>query len=610
MASLLTGTILGSLPNGALLNGVGPLGTPATVVVDIGDPSPTPTPGNSGPWTPANLGGISLMSDDEITMIEAQGGWTTIARPFVGDTAGNGLDTLFTALGTPKANKGFDFGNITPENSMNNLEDLPEFNVSQQLLKMNSSIVANDGNGNHVVSGRETVDGGIDFVEGAFEPTVPVIIRDCFIKDIDHGLGLGIDAKTTLPVLIENTTVGDQGNRNINISNGTIDSCLVDGSGFDCFGVDGSDTVTIRNTMALRPADPAQYGGTVPIPGPHADIMQGNRGVKDLSITGCTFYMPHFDSPFAETNAEMNAVIYLTPHNTAGETNIFITEDVYILGNLLVGGNQTVSMRPRDPDCEVKNVVLAFNRYGSPENGWIGGGNIRFTKGNQTGKWSNIAVFEEFTETGGKAIASGTGWPDGQVSQTPINDFGVFSFNKAEMSDKWREAMWRIGLELGVEILDINGDLNPAFDRGELQLEADLASKTEWFASDFIANNFAAPGYAEVGDDFVTAARDGTNGGDRGAIETELLAGTYRVRGNLTEFTGAGNVTAVQLRLQRNGVNIVTDSGPNNYIEEGLVDSTFTLTEATNAFRFFVVNLGRGFTLTEANGLPLIEKIA
>lgn len=128
-------------------------------------------------------------------------------------------------------------------------------------------------------------------------------------------------------------------------------------------------------------------------------------------------------------------------------------------------------------------------------------------------------------------------------------------------------------------------------------------------AQDFTATGTA--GYSEVySASAMGAARDGTTGANRGALELALEAGTYRLRGDLTTWAGIGNVTEVDLRLLNAALAALTmDSGANTYSAAGPVDSTFTLTSAETLI-LRPNQTAKGFTFT-ANGVdPILEKTA
>lgn len=559
-------------------------------------------------WTPSNPSGTSHLTADEIAMIEAQGGWTTIARPYDGTTPNNGLGAIFTALGTPQGVYGTDYGPTTAEGSMADVSLNSEWNAGQKKLKFKSTTAANDGNGNHLLTATLIADGGMDWVTGEFGMTVPAIVRDCAVRNPTGDINVGVAHQPPHPLTLENCLVTGQLNRNANLAEGTIRDCAFDVNGGDCLGVDYAQDVYVVNTFMRRPADPSLYGGTVPVPGPHADCIQGNAGVSGFSLVGSTLYMPHFGSTFAETNAEMNACVYLSALDVTDPNAQTVNEDCYILGNLLVGGTTSVVFRPRMDGGWIRNFVLAFNRYGNAA-GYTGGLHLRMSAAEPGGNWANIAVFEEYDELGNK-ITYSTEFQDGSSDfGVVIPNFGVFSWDKSQMSPKWREVMWRIGLALGVTILDANGDLNPVYDLGALKVPEDLNAKTQWTANDFIANNWSTGTYAEVySATSMGAARDGTTGSLRGSMDTPLNAGQYRLRGTVSAWAGMGDVTGLQMRLQINGVNITPDSGPAIYSAAGAVDTTFTAADGDN-FRLIATGSGTGFQLDALVDTPIIERV-
>ena len=131
--------------------------------------------------------------------------------------------------------------------------------------------------------------------------------------------------------------------------------------------------------------------------------------------------------------------------------------------------------------------------------------------------------------------------------------------------------------------------------------------KTEWDFLDF-QEETTGTGQAEIVSASVGRAHriDASN---RAALSLPLLAGTYRLRGTLSQWTGFGSV---QLRLAAgdfpNPANITPDSGAGLFSAAGAVDTVFTLA-ADATFVLFINNSARAFTLTKGAD-PLLVKTA
>jgi hypothetical protein len=128
-----------------------------------------------------------------------------------------------------------------------------------------------------------------------------------------------------------------------------------------------------------------------------------------------------------------------------------LTEDVYAMGNLVVGGVYGLDFQSRYVGTNLKNYVICNNVFGGPAYTIFADMNLRAP----TGAQANVAVFGNIRPDG--SPASRDFYSSG--SQDPVN--GVFSFNKSLMSAKWRYTMMR-----HARMLNWNGDLLPEYNLG------------------------------------------------------------------------------------------------------------------------------------------------
>lgn len=131
-----------------------------------------------------------------------------------------------------------------------------------------------------------------------------------------------------------------------------------------------------------------------------------------------------------------------------------------------------------------------------------------------------------------------------------------------------------------------------------------FTAQTVFDAQDFSIESRGTGTYAVIeGSDTLAAARDGVESGNRGWLVINLEPGTYRLRGDLSQWTGEGSVSAIQLRVRIDSVTqtTLTTAGP--------IDTSVTLTQP-GVYALQPTSGGVGFTLTAQADAPLLEKTA
>jgi hypothetical protein len=134
------------------------------------------------------------------------------------------------------------------------------------------------------------------------------------------------------------------------------------------------------------------------------------------------------------------------------------------------------------------------------------------------------------------------------------------------------------------------------------------APATEWNMEDFEIATTGA-GQAEILSDSVARAQR-TDAGNRASLVLALDAGTYRIRGTTSAWTGFGNI---QFRLGTGTHNITTNlttvSGDNAFGPlKPNIDETFTFAAPANLILYVTTN-NNAFTFTKGAD-PVVEKIS
>lgn len=421
----------------------------------------------------------STLTATERTILENSGAWgpSGIARPYATDTLNDGMTTLFdgAAVQCPKGAYGTVYGPRVSEAAMADLKQRADWDAGSNRLQLNSDTAANDGEGNYLIEGK--LDGGrVNIPSPPFASPVPVKVRDfaivspagapdCFTVNID-------DTDTTEPPRVDMEYGRCEGALNgASLRTGTIKGVLLDKLGADGLELGISKGLFVEQCMVRRPA----FEGYA-APDIHEDAAQGEQA-KNLSIVASTLYNPSQSGNYGESDFSKNGGVFIaaTNLNTPTWAEDRITDGVLILGNIIAGGGSSVFLKPRPAGSEMRNVLLAYNRYAKVDPGdgstdwWTAFNHLRLEETDETGTWANLAVFDELTTDGGAVKVSSLAF-GGDLTEARM---GVYNWDKAIMlsSDgglRWREALWRLGYATGRTILDWNGDLQSAWNRGAI----------------------------------------------------------------------------------------------------------------------------------------------
>lgn len=179
----------------------------------------------------------------------------------------------------------------------------------------------------------------------------------------------------------------------------------------------------------------------------HADALQ----VWDcdrMTITQNTFYMPgtgriQWDEGAYGTTQCLRLI-------TESDANVL--RDIYVAGNVFIGGGFTLAVRSRYTNSLVENVAIVNNVIGGTEAGtpyWVYGPITKehWVPSGSPGFIRNLLIWGNKMTDGTALSAEGSGGP-----QTGTDQQGLWHYSKAYASPRFLE----IGKRLGV--LDWNGD--------------------------------------------------------------------------------------------------------------------------------------------------------
>lgn len=391
------------------------------------------------------------LSSEEKAMLNTNGAWTTVSRPNI-TTALNGLDALLDAVGCPKDVYATDYGPTTAEASLTNFSTLPGWDSVNERMIISSSTTANDGD-NYTLEGYKTDQGRVDFIGAPFDFKGVFTLRDFAIHVNAAKLnGVQQSSGATRPrFILENGIIDGATDRNINLYDGELRKVLIDFNGADCMGIaPGTDSasVVIDRCLFRRAADTS-----IAAPSAHGDIIQA-VDARNVSITRSVLYLPGTGSTYDEG-------VYGSTNCLRFADNFGLSADMYFLGLLLAGGGYTVGIGPGAG--LMRNVAMLACRFAPVGSDYALFG--AFYPVESGLNWENIAFFDLFFSDGSPVPLTGPWIPSGYST----GDWGVFSYNRSTASDKFKRTLWQYGQLTGRQILDGAGNLNPAYNLGNLQ---------------------------------------------------------------------------------------------------------------------------------------------
>lgn len=184
------------------------------------------------------------------------------------------------------------------------------------------------------------------------------------------------------------------------------------------------------------------------LPSAHADALQV-LAVSDFEVTQNTFYMPGTGTYWDENTYGTTQIIRLITENNAHEIR-----DVYVAGNVFIGGGFSVAVRSRFAGSVVENVAIVNNIIGGTQDGnpyWVYGPITQeHWIGNNPGAIRNLILWGNIMHDGTSFAAETPGVPQGGTDQN-----GLWHYDKDYASPKFLE----VGKKLG--LLDWNGDPAP-----------------------------------------------------------------------------------------------------------------------------------------------------
>jgi len=179
----------------------------------------------------------------------------------------------------------------------------------------------------------------------------------------------------------------------------------------------------------------------------HADGIQV-FDCDNLQITQNTIYMPGTATVWDEGAYGTTQCLRLVTESAANALR-----EVYVAGNLFVGGGFTVAVRSRFVGSVVENVAIVNNLIGGKRDGnpyWVYGPITKehWLSQGSIGTIRNVLMWNNRMTDGTSFATELPGVPQGGADQN-----GIWHFSKEHASPRWLEIGKRLGL------LDWNGDL-------------------------------------------------------------------------------------------------------------------------------------------------------
>ena len=415
------------------------------------------TPSTSSPIIPVGVAvpatvETSYLSRTEKSVIEHDGGWSVIRRPGL-DTAASGLALLFgDATWTPGVGKGrygTDFGPLVDKSVMADFSTHPAWvPASKRILARATSALVN---GVFLLDGYKTAEGYFDMQSAA---AYDAYLRNCSIHGSPAILNaISQQANPLGTITVENCKLDFVSIRCVqSATRMAVRRCLLDRPGADCIGPSGDTTgplpYMILEQCLLRRAAHTSIGD----PAAHGDLFQAVN-LKNASICANTFYYPGTGTTYDES-------VYGSTNCIRNADNTSLSTDVYVLGNLLIGGARSVQLWPRYVGSELRNHLFAFNRYGPAPYYLYGQFLLDHGSSTSWGTWANVGMFEEYDTAGNVVSPAGNSLPASYAARAPQDRMGIFSFDRSKMSAKYIQAIRRIEKATGRTILQWNNDLN------------------------------------------------------------------------------------------------------------------------------------------------------
>lgn len=286
-------------------------------------------------------------------------------------------------------------------------------------------------------------------IEGYYFPSAYVDINSNFAKStyiedcyIDTGYTkLQCVSKANIdvyPLYITRCTLRRFTSEACNPNSGHIAFCDIELSQGDGLKGDGTGGLIIHgNLVRLLGQD---------VPSAHADALQV-QNASGLEVTQNTFYMPGTGSHWDEGTYGSTQCLRLITENAA-----HAIRDVYVAGNLFIGGGFTIAVRSRIAGSIVENVVIANNIIGGTKETYpyfvYGPITTEHWIENCPGTIRNLIFWDNIMTDGSVFANEGSPGP-----QNGTNQNGIWHFSKDYATPRFLEMGKRLGL------LDWNGDL-------------------------------------------------------------------------------------------------------------------------------------------------------
>lgn len=356
----------------------------------------------------------------ETQIIRERGGWTTVRRPCA-PTVNDGLYRLMD--GIDLGAYGSDFGpRVSKPWITETLRPRPPATISDQVF------MGEDGDPGDLIVVREG----------------PVAIEHCHFEG-------STSAGKLRGATLRKSLLQKFGRDGLGFNKGHIEQCLM-------------RYVVHRDNLAS--------------PNIHADAIQMNNA-QGASICASVIYMPAgkgasiYDEGMPKLGVNCIRLVVSTnkPHHRI--------EDVFVIGNVIAGGHETVQIGPHakgDRTNSVDSVLFFQNRFGGPE--YMKKGNeprIRLEARGNVAPIRNLAQFDQFDNHGNPVVMKGSGIPEKFWVRTPSafrqheQLWGVWNWNREAAAPRFKQALHMIGKATGRDILNSDDELNPAYDLGTLR---------------------------------------------------------------------------------------------------------------------------------------------
>ena len=296
---------------------------------------------------------------------------------------------------------------------------------------------------------------------GATTPLLPVTLRNShFLTGAGTSTAaiIGAAAGPDLPHLVEDCYINGGTAWGLVLASGVARNLMIEKTGTENISLPGAYRKFIHNCYFSKGAHQS-----IALPAAHGDLFQAYSDACNFSFVNCVFYYPGeiaagaTSSLWGDGNYGTQNCVRLADYDR-------LVQDMFVLSCLGAGANQFSEVWARYAGADVRNVFFVNLRlapradYNLIQPGPV---NLDFSiRVPVAGASMSNLMFFGVKATDGSA-------PNGRIGSSTVNiQDGIFNFNKAHLTARSRELLHRLGKANGVEIINWNGDLNPAYNRG------------------------------------------------------------------------------------------------------------------------------------------------